>query len=186
VYTYNDVRVNVLALAALNVWRQPLPQVLKEYVMDPIGASDTWRWYGYDSSWIVLDGEIVQSVSGGAHWGGGMFISARDMARFGLLTLRRGRWGDRQILSERWLTYATTPTPVQPTYGFMNFFLNTERRPLPSAPEQAFYHLGAGNNVIYVDPVNDLVIVMRWISSLRAADGVVQHVLAGIQSQGME
>lgn len=186
VYNYNDVRVNALALAALNVWRVPLPQVLKEHVMDPIGASNTWRWYGYDSSWIVLDGELVQSVSGGAHWGGGMFISARDMARFGLLTLRRGRWGDRQILSDRWITFATTPTPVRPTYGFMNFFLNTERGPLPSAPEQAFYHLGAGNNVIYVDPVNDLVIVMRWISSLRAADGVVQRVLAGIQRQGQE
>jgi CubicO group peptidase (beta-lactamase class C family) len=186
VYTYNDVRVNLLALAALNVWRQPLPQVLKEHVMDPIGASATWRWYGYDSSWIVLDGELVQSVSGGAHWGGGMFISARDMARFGLMTLRGGRWGDHQILSERWLALATTRTPVQPTYGFMNFFLNTERRPLPSAPEEAFYHLGAGNNMIYVDPVNDLVIVLRWISSLRAADGVVQRVLAGLQTEGRE
>jgi CubicO group peptidase (beta-lactamase class C family) len=181
VYMYNDVRVNALALAALNVWRRPLPQVLDEHVMDPIGASGTWRWHGYDSSWIVLDGELVQSVSGGAHWGGGMFISARDMARFGLLTLRRGRWGDRQILSERWIALATTPTPVQPTYGFMNYFLNTERRPLPSAPAEAFYHLGAGNNIIYVDPVNDLVIVMRWISNLRAADGVVQRVIAGIQ-----
>src|SRR5687767_15070886 len=39
VYEYNDVRVNVLALAALNVWRKPLPQVLKENIMDPIGAS---------------------------------------------------------------------------------------------------------------------------------------------------
>jgi len=181
VYMYNDVRVNALALAALNVWRQPLPQVLKQHVMDPIGASNTWRWNGYDSSWIVLDGELMQSVSGGAHWGGGMFISARDMARFGLLTLRRGLWGDRQILSERWIALATTPTPVQPTYGFMNFFLNTERRPLPSAPAEAFYHLGAGNNMIYVDPVNDLVIVMRWISSTRAADGVIQRVIAGIQ-----
>ncbi|MGH7448946.1 MAG: serine hydrolase, partial [Longimicrobiales bacterium] len=129
----------------------------------------------------VLDGELVQSVSGGAHWGGGMFINARDMARFGLLTLRRGRWGDRQILSEEWISRATTPTPAQQTYGFMNFFLNTGRRPLPSAPERAFYHLGAGTNMIYVDPVNDLVIVMRWISSTRAADGVVQRVLAGIQ-----
>ncbi|HEX6133896.1 MAG TPA: serine hydrolase [Longimicrobiales bacterium] len=186
VYKYNDVRVNLLALAALNVWRRPLPHVLKEYVMDPIGASNTWRWYGYETSWVVLDGELVQSVSGGAHWGGGMFISARDMARFGLLTLRRGRWGDRQLLSEEWITMATTPTPVQPTYGFMNFFLNTARRPLPSAPEQAFYHLGAGNNMIYVDPVNDLVIVMRWIRSLREADGVIQRVLGGIAAQGSE
>ena len=57
VYEYNDVRVNVLALATLNVWRKPLPEVFKENIMDPIGASPTWRWYGYDNSWILLDGK---------------------------------------------------------------------------------------------------------------------------------
>jgi len=41
VYKYNDTRVNVLALATLNLWRRPLPQVLKEKIMDPIGASNT-------------------------------------------------------------------------------------------------------------------------------------------------
>src|SRR5438477_1657946 len=71
-YKYNDVRVNVFALALLNVWRRPLPQVLKETLMDPIGASSTWRWFGYENSWIVLDGGAVQSVTGGGHWGGGM------------------------------------------------------------------------------------------------------------------
>jgi CubicO group peptidase (beta-lactamase class C family) len=182
VYMYNDVRVNLLALAALNIWRRPLPQVLREHLMDPIGASDTWRWYGYDNSWVVLDGQLVQSVSGGAHWGGGMWISAFDMARFGLLTLRRGTWGERQVLSEAWLRMATTPTPVQRTYGHMNFFLNTDREPMPSAPEQAFFHLGAGNNVIYVDPVNDLVVVVRWIANLRAMDGVIERLLAGVRS----
>jgi CubicO group peptidase (beta-lactamase class C family) len=176
VYAYNDVRVNLLALAALNSWRRPLPQVLKELVMDPIGASHGWRWYGYDNSWIVLDGQLVQSVSGGAHWGGGMWISARDMARFGYLTLRRGRWGERQILSEEWLRMATAPG-VNDAYGHMNFFLNTGRRALPSAPDQAFYHLGAGNNVIYVDPVNDLVVVARWIANLGALDGVIERLL---------
>jgi CubicO group peptidase (beta-lactamase class C family) len=178
--TYNDVRVNLLALASLNLWRRPLPHVLREYVMDPIGASHTWRWYGYDNSWIVLDGQLVQSVSGGAHWGGGMWISAEDMARFGLLTLRRGRWGERQLIPEEWIRMATTPTPVQDTYGHMNFFLNTGRRQLPSAPEQAFYHLGAGSNIIYVDPVNDLVIVARWIANLREMDAVVARVIAAI------
>ena len=101
-YEYNDTRVNVLALAALQVWRRPLPEVLKERVMDPIGASNTWRWYGYDNSWIVLDGREVQSVSGGGHWGGGMVLNAWDMARFGLLTLRRGNWG-RQAAPQRCL-----------------------------------------------------------------------------------
>lgn len=179
VYAYNDVRVNLLALAALNVWREPLPEVLKRHVMDPIGASNTWRWYGYDNSWVVLDGRLVQSVSGGAHWGGGMFISARDMARFGLLTARRGRWHDRQLISEEWLRNATTPG-VNESYGYMNFFLNTGRRQLPAAPEQAFYHLGAGNNVVYVDPVNDIVIVARWINNLRSLDGMIERLMAGL------
>ena len=41
-YKYNDVRVNAMALAALEVWRRPLPEVLREEVMEPIGASSTW------------------------------------------------------------------------------------------------------------------------------------------------
>ena len=97
------MRTNALALAALNVWRRPLPQVLKENVLDPIGASNTWRWFGYENSWIVLDGLAVQSVTGGGHWGGGMFINAYDIARFGYLTLNRGRWKERQLVSESWI-----------------------------------------------------------------------------------
>jgi CubicO group peptidase (beta-lactamase class C family) len=180
VYEYNDARVNLLALAALQIWRRPLPQVLREQVMDPIGASPTWRWYGYDESWIVLDGALVQSVSGGAHWGGGLFISARDQARFGLLTLRRGRWNDRQILSEEWMAKAVTPTPAQPTYGFMNYFLNTDRKYIPAAPPEAYAHIGAGTNAIYVDPVNDLVVVVRWIEG-KALPAFVERMLAAIE-----
>ncbi|HEX8287234.1 MAG TPA: serine hydrolase [Pyrinomonadaceae bacterium] len=165
VYEYNDVRVNVLALAALNVWRKPLPQILKEYVMDEIGASNTWRWNGYENSWVVLDGAIVQSVSGGGHWGGGMFISARDMARFGLLTARNGKWRNRQILSEEFIKQAKTPTGAQPTYGFMNYFLNTDKKLYPNAPTSAFVHVGNGANIIYIDPQNDLVMVVRWIEN---------------------
>jgi CubicO group peptidase (beta-lactamase class C family) len=165
VYEYNDVRVNLLALAALNVWRRPLPAVLKEYVMDEIGASNTWRWTGYENSWVVLDGQIIQSVSGGGHWGGGMFISARDMARFGLLTANNGKWGNKQILSPEYVRQAKTPTVPEPTYGFMNWFLNTDRKYYSNAPASAFVHVGNGTNIIYVDPENDLVIVARWIEN---------------------
>jgi len=178
-YKYNDVRVNLLAYAGLMVWRRPLPQVLRELVMDPIGASNTWRWLGYENSWVNVDGQMVQSVSGGGHWGGGMFISAHDQARFGLLTLRRGRWGDRQLLSEKWVSMALTPTPANRGYGFMNWFLNTDRKMLPSAPESAFCHLGNGTNMICVVPEQDLVIVARWIKN-DAMDGLVERVLESI------
>ena len=176
VYEYNDVRVNALALAGLSVWRKPLPQVLKEYIMDPIQASNTWRWYGYENSYVVIDGQIIQSVSGGGHWGGGMFINARDMARFGYLTLNKGKWKNQQLFSEAWYNMATTPTPAQPTYGFMNWFLNTDKKLLPSAPASAFYHLGNGTNMVYVDRENDLVIVVRWITS-SSMNEVISHFL---------
>jgi hypothetical protein len=176
VYEYNDVRVNALALATLNVWRKPLPQVLKENLMDKIGASNTWRWTGYRNSWVVLDGQAVQSVSGGGHWGGGMIINAYDMGRFGLLTLNRGRWNDQQILSENWVNQALTPTTAQPTYGYMNWFLNTDKKLLPSASANVFYHLGNGVNMVYVDPDHELVMVTRWIAN-DALDGVVKRVL---------
>ena len=162
-YEYNDVRVNVLALTALNVWRKPLPQVLKENLMDEIGASNTWRWYGYENSYVVIDGQIVQSVSGGGHWGGGMFINAYDMARFGLLTENGGRWGSKQLLSPEFVRQARTPTTVQPTYGFMNWYLNTDKKLYPNAPASAFVHTGNGTNIIYCDTDNDLVVVVRWI-----------------------
>jgi len=164
-YEYNDVRVNVLALALTNLWRRPLPEVLNEHVMEPIGASRTWRWHGYDNSWITLDGRAVQAVSGGGHWGGGMFINAWDMARFGLLTQRRGMWGTKRILSEEWVKRSLTSTVPQPTYGYMNWFLNTDRKWMPSAPASAFGHVGNGTNLVFVAPEQDLVVVVRWIDN---------------------
>ncbi|MBD1395269.1 serine hydrolase domain-containing protein [Mucilaginibacter glaciei] len=176
VWKYNDVRVNALALAALNVWRRPLPQVLKDNIMHPIGASNTWRWFGYQNSWIVMDGQPVQSVSGGGHWGGGMFMNAYDMARFGLLTLHHGNWNGKQLISRQWVMQALTPTKANTGYGYMNWFLNTDKKLLPSAPEQAWVHIGNGTNMIYCDPEHDLVIVARWIDS-KAMDGLVKNVL---------
>lgn len=108
-----------------------------------------------------------------------MFISARDQARFGYLTLRRGKWKDKQILSEEWVRMALTPTPVQPTYGFMNWYLNTDRKLIASAPPSAFAHMGNGTNMIYVDPENDLVVVARWIER-DAIDGLIQRVIASL------
>jgi hypothetical protein len=182
VYKYNDTRVNVLALATLNVWRKPLPIILKERIMDPIGASNTWRWTGYENSWIVLDGLAVQSVSGGSHWGGGLFINAYDQARFGYLTLRKGMWKDKQLIPESWINLARTPTPANKGYGFMNYFLNTDRALYPSAPASAFAHIGAGTNMIYVDTENDLVIVARWIDN-KALDGLINRVLQSIEKK---
>jgi CubicO group peptidase (beta-lactamase class C family) len=179
-YEYNDVRVNRFALSLLHIWRRPLPEILKELVMDPISASNTWQWHGYRNSWVTIDGVRMQSVSGGGYWGGGMWITARDLARLGYLTLRRGRWQDQQIVSERWIEMATTPTAVHPTYGFMNYFLNTHRELFPSAPATHYYHSGMGANRVWVAPELDMVVVLRWVAP-EHFDGFVKRVLGAIE-----
>lgn len=176
-YKYNDVRVNLLALSLLQVWREPLPQVLRRRIMDPIGASSTWRWHGYDNSWVELDGLRMQSVSGGGHFGGGMFIDTLDHARFGLLMQRDGVWGGRRLLSSDWIAEATRPSPVKADYGYL-WWLNTGREAIPAAPESAFWAAGFGGNYVYVDRTNDLVVVLRWTPDL---PGVVTRVLAAIE-----
>lgn len=180
-YEYNDTRVNLLALAATSVWRRPLPEVLREHVMDPIGASPTWRWHGYDNSWITLDGRSVQAVSGGGHWGGGMLLSAFDQARFGLLTMHKGMWNGKSLISEEWIGMASTPGVVNQGSGFMNFSLNTDRGRYSEAPEYTWTHTGAGSNLIYVDPANELVIVARWIRGSAFRD-VVHAVLDSMEN----
>ncbi len=186
-FKYSDVRVNLLALVATHVWRRPLQAVLRDYVMDPIGATNTWRWYGYDNSWVMIDGLNIQVPSGGGHWGGGMHINARDMARFGYLFLRNGTWNGRRIVSEEWIRMARTPG-VNKAYGFMNWFLNEpyvdekgeRQQPLPSAPETAVTFRGAGQNIIYIDWENDLVVVVRWIGS--GLDEFIGKVLGSIET----
>jgi len=161
-YKYNDVRVNVLAYALLQVWRKSLPVVLKERIMDPIGASSTWRWYGYENSWVNVDGYKVQSVSGGGHSGGGIFISTEDHARFGLLFLNNGNWNGNQVISEEWIRKVQIPSEANEEYGYM-WWLNKGPGRWEDLPESIYYAAGFGGNYIVIIPTQRMVVVTRWL-----------------------
>lgn len=179
-YEYNDVRINRFSLSLLTLWKRPLPEVIKQYVMDPIGASNTWQYHGYNNSDVIIDGKKLTSVSGGTRWGGGLWINTRDEARFGYLFLRRGKWGDKQIISEKWVRMATTPGPLGPDYGFL-WWLNTRRKQWPSAPASSFAAIGNGTNTIWIDPENDLVVVWRWHQG--NGDELFKRILAAIKKE---
>ncbi|WP_100641815.1 serine hydrolase domain-containing protein [Alteromonas facilis] len=163
VMEYNDVRVNLLAYSLLQVLRQPLPQVLKQHVMDKIDASTTWRWFGYDHAWVPVDGVNMNSVTGGGHSGGGVFVSTYDQARFGLLFTRNGMWRDEQVIDASWIEQAITPSTPNPSYGFM-WWLNQGKRKWPKVDNPSlFYAAGFGGNFIVIDQKNDLMLVTRWL-----------------------
>ena len=174
-YKYNDVRVNLLSYSLLNVFREPLPKILKKNVMDNIGASSTWRWYGYDQSMLIMDGVKVQSVSGGGHFGGGLFINSKDHARFGLLFLRDGMWKDKRLISNKWIELMTEPSENNEAYGYM-WWLNKGYRKWEGLSENIFYGAGFGGNYVVVVPDHQLVIVARWIDSSKIGDLVKRVV----------
>jgi CubicO group peptidase (beta-lactamase class C family) len=177
-WAYNDVRVNLTALALTALLRRALPDVLRDRVMTPIGASASWSWHGYADSFVDVDGTRVPVVSGGAHWGGGLWISALDLARIGQLCLRGGRWGRARIVSARWIEQMWTPCRVKPDYG-LSWWLNDRRAVWPTAPATGRCARGnGGNHLLWVDPARDLVISSRWGADVETLLAAVSHAVA--------
>ncbi|MEE2981232.1 MAG: serine hydrolase, partial [Pseudomonadota bacterium] len=133
------------------------------------GGSHGWGWHAYRNASFEIDGEVMPSVPGGTHWGGGIRISARDQARFGLLIQRRGTWDGREILSEDYIDAMVTPCAIKSDYGYL-WWLNTGRELFPGAPETSVYAIGAGGNNIWVDTDHDLTVVTRWLDTDHASD----------------
>ena len=179
-FEYNDVRVNLLAYSLLQVVRKPLPVVLRERIMDPIGASTTWRWYGYDNSFVNVDGQMIESVSGGGHFGGGIFISTLDHARFGLLFARKGKWKNKQIISEQCVNSVNQPSAANKSYGLM-WWTNEENR-LGNVSKKIYSADGFGGNFIVVDGEHDLVIVTRWLEPNKIGE-LVRLIISATDSK---
>jgi CubicO group peptidase (beta-lactamase class C family) len=124
---------------------------------------------------VIVDGVNVQSVSGGGHFGGGMFINSEDHARFGLLFLRDGLWNESRILSSEWIEKIRDPSDNNPSYGYM-WWLNRGNRKWEELSENIYYGSGFGGNYIIVIPDHDLVIVARWIDTSKIGDFVKKVV----------
>lgn len=181
VFEYNDVRVNLLAYALLQVWRKPLPVVFKEKLMDEIGASQTWRWHGYENSWVNVDGLMMQSVSGGGHFGGGLFINTWDQARFGYLFLRNGKWKGKQILDPSWVEAVQQPSSPNKAYGLL--WWNNSTGDWPGVDASVYHAAGFGGNFIVIDQKNDLLIVTRWLEPSKIGE-LVKLVQGGLEGKG--
>lgn len=178
VMEYNDVRVNVLAYSLTHVWRKPMPLVLKENIMDKIGASTTWRWHGYENAWTEVDGVKMKSVTGGGHSGAGLFINTEDMARFGLLFLNNGKWKNKQLISESWIKKAIEPSGPNINYGYMWWLNKKGNRHWEGLSENIYYAAGFGGNFIVVDKENDLVVVTRWLEPSKMGEFMTKLSLA--------
>lgn len=165
-WEYNDVRINQFSLALLHLFGRPLPEIFRESIAGPVGATDNWRWVGYDDSWVEIDGVRMQSVPGGSHWGGGVSIGSADQSLIGQMLLDDGRAGDRQVLSKEWVRRMQAPCGIAPWYGYL-VWLNGERSVFPGASAASYFAIGAGASITWIDPERQMVAVLRWIDTTR-------------------
>lgn len=184
-FSYNDVRTNLCSLALTHLHGAANAATLGERVLDPIGFAPGWSWRGLRQMATTLaGGERVEVTTGGSHWGGGLWCSAEDLARFGLLHLNGGEWEGRRLLSEDWCRMMLAPTPPRPAYGLM-WWRNPAAGAADGAPAapaagevadaDAFYpgagargfaaH-GTGEQIVWCDPDRDLVAVVRWATDV--------------------
>jgi CubicO group peptidase (beta-lactamase class C family) len=177
-YKYHDPAVHLLGYILTQVAGESLKSIFKRKIADPIGMTN-WDWTDYG----IKDKIVFNNPSG--IYGGGILITAKELARFGLLYLNRGDWDGKRLIDPNWVNQATsTQVPVSMKtkyfdltgrYGFM-WWTNGHRMngdgdgclPWPSAPPMTYAAHGAGRNFCFVIPEWNMVIV-RMDNSFRIA-----------------
>ncbi|HSH92199.1 MAG TPA: serine hydrolase domain-containing protein [Ramlibacter sp.] len=177
-WEYNDVRINQFSLALLHLFKKPLPEVFLESVLKPLGGGSNFAWNGYDDAWVDIDGQRMKSVPGGSHWGAGISISARDQARIGQLLLDGGIHQGRALLPKAWINRLQQPCSIAPFYGWL-VWLNRAGAMFEDASHESWFMVGAGGHYVWIDPVHDAVIVVRWLDS-KYAPGFVSRVTGAL------
>ena len=92
-----------------------------------------------------------------------MWISTKDLARVGQLMLNKGYWNDKEIIPKNLIEESTKPCPLASNYGYLWWINDPKNGLFPGAPQSAFFAMGVGIQVMYVDPENDIVIIVRWM-----------------------
>ncbi|MGD9494847.1 MAG: serine hydrolase domain-containing protein [Armatimonadota bacterium] len=188
-FAYWDSAMNQLGHVLTRIAGESMCDLFRRRIADPIGMpTEGWRWG-------VLAEAHGLAVNGGAgNANKHVQISARELARFGLLMLNRGDWNGRRLISATWVDAATSPqVPVdlplgQPesgidgrgVYGF-NWWCNgigaEGTRKWPGAPPGTFAASGFNNNDLFVIPEWDLVVVRLGLDE--QADGKISDETYG-------
>jgi CubicO group peptidase (beta-lactamase class C family) len=192
-YAYWDSAMNQFANVLTRIAGEPIEELFRRRIAGPIGmARRKWGWGDFGK----VDGIVVNGGSGnnGKH----LRISARELARFGLLFLNRGRWKGRQLVPASWVDAATSPqvpatTPLghassadgRGVYGY-NWWANglgaDGKRKWPGATKGTCAASGYNNNDLFVIPEWHMVIVRLGLdqSDARITDAVYSTFLSKV------
>lgn len=179
-FLYSSGDSNVLAAALRGmVGEQAYADYPWRALFEPLGiTSATWERDG--------SGTYVGSSY--------LYLTARDLARIGLLMQRDGHWGDRQLLPPSWVAFNTTsfaqakamPGEANPGgHWWLNRPLAGGQAPWPDAPNTTYAALGHWGQALYVLPAQQLVIV-RYADDRDASyshNELLRRVLAAVAGE---
>jgi CubicO group peptidase (beta-lactamase class C family) len=149
---YNNWDFNALGTIYEHAVGTSIFQAFQDRIAQPIGMQD------YRPS----DGRYVTSAVS-QHAAYPFRMSARDLARFGLLYLRQGRWREHEIVPASWVEESTTAwseTFFHSGYGYLWWTGFPDRRvAIMDLPARGYFAYGAKGQFVIVDPVDDVVVV---------------------------
>ena len=143
-FTYNSGATMLLAGILKNTTGRTAEEYAREKLFEPLGIDRyTWR-------------EGPNDIT---NTGWGLFLTPREMARFGHLVLMKGQWGDRRIVPEAWIDVLAEPAS---TFGDgTGYTYQWWLMPMPDGSRQRYvpYAEGYGGQFIFVLPSLDMVVV---------------------------
>lgn len=152
---YNNWDFNVLGAIYERLMGETVFDGLHRRVAEPIGMED----------FSAGDGRFVLEPCS-RYPAYPMALSARDLARFGLLFLDRGGWSGREIVPPDWIDESTSRWSEAMgglDYGYM-WWVVTDRTPRARAVAPgSFMALGHGRQGVFVSREHDLVVVQLVI-----------------------
>jgi CubicO group peptidase (beta-lactamase class C family) len=146
-WDYNNTGLAILSPLLVKATGQELDEYLDELVFKPIGIPKSeWTWDRNEGHALPYSG---------------LHITARSLARFGLLFLREGKWREEQIVPAEWVAEATRPSQdLNRSYGYL-WWNNADGKKLKHAPLDAYAALGKYENNMLIVPGLDLIVIRQ-------------------------
>jgi glucose/arabinose dehydrogenase len=145
-WEYNNTGLSILGPVVKKATGQNIAEILDAQVFQKIGIRrDDWTWDERDGMPLPYSG---------------LHITARALARFGVLVLNKGQWRGNKVVSSTWLADATRPSQdLQKKYGYL--WWNNTTGSWPGVPADAFAALGHLDNDMLVVPSLDLIVIRQ-------------------------
>jgi len=133
-------------------------------------------FHAIDITSAIIEFDATGHFVGGAYG----YMTARDWARIGQLYLQKGQWKDTRVLSEDWVAFATSPSPVADYYG-AQLWLNTNGQRWQNVPYDAYAMVGHQGQRVVVIPSRKLVVVRTGVTEDRQLQNqVMARLLEGV------